>query len=96
MCLLDTESKQRMCLLDPNAELSDNTFMPANTTPFPTHIDRTRTQSKKLAAVLEFNSDDLIRVNDFLRSLHDRGITTRLSTAQTFNPTETSAELYFP
>jgi len=71
--------------------------MPANTTPFIIRTpERKYGDNTKYAAVLEFESDDLDRINRFLQTLYERGITSRIAAAREYDPNFTSAELYFP
>jgi hypothetical protein len=71
--------------------------MPANTTPYVIRVpERKCGDSKKYAAVLEFESDDLERINAFLVRLRERGIVTNVPRASHFDPNFTSPELYFP
>lgn len=52
--------------------------------------------TKAFAAVIEFESEDAERIQQFLDRLHERGITANRAVVKTFDPHFTSPELYFP
>lgn len=55
-----------------------------------------RPEVERFAAVIEFDSLDKERIQRFLDSLHTRCIIAKKAIVQSYNPNETSAELYFP
>lgn len=50
---------------------------------------------RKVAAVIQFTSSDIDRVNEYLSKLSDKGIIVSY-TARSYDPALTSPELYFP